>query len=114
DSFEITINIWDADRLAFKYSDLDLFVPGKELQLWMGYHGRHELRLMIDGEITSLRPSFPPSGQPTLTIGGLNLLHRFRGKQGSAAYQQKTHRHNGPPVGTRLDGKGQTDPTPER
>jgi Bacteriophage probable baseplate hub protein len=56
DSFEVTINNWDADKLAFKYSDQDLFVPGKELRLSMGYYGRDELRKMIDGEVTSLRP----------------------------------------------------------
>ena len=32
----------------------------------MGYYGRDPLRLMITGEITSLRPAFPASGQPTL------------------------------------------------
>src|ERR1035441_5817561 len=35
DSFDITINNWDAQTRAYKYSDSDLFDPGKELELWM-------------------------------------------------------------------------------
>ena len=86
DSFEITINNWDADKRAFKYSDLDLFDPGKSVELWMGYYGRDRLRRMITGEITSLRPTFPADGPPTLAISGLNLLHRLRAKQESQSY----------------------------
>ena len=86
DSFEITINNWDADKLAFKYSDSDLFDPGKAVELWLGYHGRDRLRRMITGEITSLRPAFPADGPPTLAISGLNLLHRLRAKQESHSY----------------------------
>ncbi len=86
DSFEITINNWDAGKLAFKYSDSDLFDPGKAVELWMGYYGRDRLRRMITGEITSLRPTFPADGPPTLAISGLNLLHRLRREQESHAY----------------------------
>jgi phage protein D len=84
DSFEITINNWDADKRAFKYSDLDLFNPGKRLELSLGYQGA--LRTMLKGEITSLRPAFPAGGGSTLAISGLNILHRFRTQQESRAY----------------------------
>src|SRR5690348_14237709 len=50
DSFEITINNWDAQKRDFKYIDTDLFDPGKELELWMGYFGKEKLRLMIKGQ----------------------------------------------------------------
>lgn len=86
DSFEIVINNWDSDARDFKYSDETLFDPGKKIELWMGYYGGDNLRPMISGEITSLRPNFPASGGPTLSISGLNLLHRLRVKQRSAAY----------------------------
>ena len=86
DSFEITINNWDAGKRAFKYSDRDLFDPGKSVELWMGYYGRDRLRRMLTGEITSLRPTFPADGPPTLAISGLNLLHRLRAKQESQSY----------------------------
>ena len=90
DSFEISISNWDAQKRDFKYSDGDLFLPGKKVELWMGYYGRDRLRLMLTGEITSLRPSFPAGGSPTLAISGLNLLHRLRKSQQSFAYVNKT------------------------
>lgn len=90
DSFEININNWDAARRTFKYSDEDLFLPGKKVELWMGYYGKDRLRLMLTGEITSLRPTFPSGGMPALAISGLNLLHRLRVKQESFAYEEKT------------------------
>jgi phage protein D len=88
DSFEITINNWDAGKRTFKYSDQKLFDPGKKLELWMGYYGRDRLRLMINGKITSLRPTFPSGGQPTLAISGLNALHSLRTKQEPQAYEK--------------------------
>jgi phage protein D len=86
DGFEITINNWDAEKRAFKYTDTDIFDPGKTVELSMGYYGATPLRLMVTGEITSLDPTFPAEGQPTLTVRGLNLLHRLRTKQESATY----------------------------
>jgi phage protein D len=86
DGFEITINNWDAQALAFKYADSSLFDPGTRVELSMGYYGPEPLRLMVTGEITSLDPDFPAAGQPTLTIRGLNLLHTLRRKQESHAY----------------------------
>jgi uncharacterized protein len=102
DSFEITVNNWDAGRRDFKYSDTDLFLPGKAVQLSLGYRSPDQLRLMIKGEITSLRPSFPAGGQPTLTVGGLNVLHRFRGEQFSMRYLKKTDSGIARQIGDRL------------
>ncbi len=90
DSFEININNWDAGKRDFKYSDGDLFLPGKKVELWMGYYGKERLRLMLKGEITSLRPTFPSGGMPALAISGLNLLHRLRTKQETQPYEGKT------------------------
>jgi phage protein D len=89
DSFEVTINNWDAQNLAFKYSDDYLFDPGTEVELWMGYRDS-KLQLMITGEIVELRPSFPSAGQPTLVIHGLDLLHRLRKEQRNKAWVEKT------------------------
>jgi len=89
DSFDVTINNWDADARQFKYSDDYLFDPGTTVELWMGYHDSG-LQLMIIGEVVELRPSFPASGQPTLTIHGLNLLHRLRKEQRSRAFVDQT------------------------
>jgi phage protein D len=45
---------------------------------------------MISGEITSLKPSFPAGGQPTLSVSGLNILHRLRTQQESHHYEKLT------------------------
>jgi len=45
DSFEISINNWDAATRSFKYSDDKLFDPGERLELSMGYQGA--LRTML-------------------------------------------------------------------
>ncbi len=90
DSFELTINNWDAEKRDFKYVDQDLFDPGKELELWMGYLGNDSMRLMIKGQITSLKPTFPAAGQPTLAISGLNVIHKFRTKQHTRSYKKLT------------------------
>ena len=89
DSFDVTINNWDAESRTFKYSDDYLFDPGTQIELWMGYHDS-SLSLMITGEIVELRPSFPSAGQPTLVIHGLDLLHRLRKEQRSKAYVANT------------------------
>jgi uncharacterized protein len=83
------INNWDAETRQFKYSDDRLFDPGTEVELKLGYYGK-PLESMMAGEITELRPAFPAGGQPTLTISGLNVLHRFRKEQRSDTYIDKT------------------------
>ncbi len=85
DSFQIEINNWDATARKFKFapplktSDVDytgIFDPGSKIELWMGY--QNNMRRMLRGQITSLSPNFPESGASTLSISGLNELHRFR------------------------------------
>ena len=111
DSFEISINNWDAENRRLKFSDSDLFNPGREVELQMGYFGRNRLRRILTGEITSLQPSFPAGGQPTLTIGGLNVLHRLRQAQRSQAYENKTDSEIAREIGGRLGVEVITDPT---
>jgi phage protein D len=87
DSCSLTVNNWDAERRSFKYSDGNRFLPGQVVELWMGYHTGEGLRLMMQGELTSLQPTFPASGQPTLTVSAMNRLHHLRGKQSNAIYE---------------------------
>jgi uncharacterized protein len=112
DSFEITINNWDAKERDFKYSDSDLFDPGKQLELWMGYRGKDTTRLMVVGEITALRPLFPAAGQPTLSVSGLNLLHRFRKEQVSDVYTNMTDSQIAERIGNRLKPQAKVQTTP--
>lgn len=102
DSFEININNWDAETRAFKYSDSDLFDPGKELELWMGYYGKERQRLMIRGTITALRPSFPSGGGSTLGVSGLNVLHKLRTEQRTEAYEKMTDTQIAQQIASRL------------
>ena len=92
DSYDLTVSNWDAEGLRFKYSDGDTFLPWTETELWMGYQrdGKDERRRMLIGEITTMTPSFPSGGGPTLTVRALNLLHRFRTKQEVKTYFNKT------------------------
>jgi uncharacterized protein len=109
DSFEITINNWDALTRDFKYSDKPLFNPGKRVELYMGYFGKGSMRKMMTGVITSLRPSFPAQGQPTLVISGQNLASRLmEAKQVSKAYRQQTDNKIAAEIGQRLGIKIKT------
>jgi uncharacterized protein len=113
DSFEINISNWDdggatykdVKQRKYKYSDQDLFDPGKRIELWMGYYGSNDrnMRKMLTGEITSIRPSFPSSGQPTMVVGGLNILHALRREPQSAAYVQKTDSEIASTIAKRLN-----------
>jgi uncharacterized protein len=113
DSFEITVNNWDEELYTFRYSDGDDFLPGQRLELWMGYFGDENMRKMLTGEITSLRPTFPAGGQQTLTVGGLNLLHRLRKKQESHAYVKKSDNKIACEIGQRLGVNIVADPNGE-
>src|SRR5271157_4210204 len=67
DNFQIEINNWDADKRAFKFTPAvsdefkNIFDPGAEIELWMGYQNQSNMRRMMVGEITSLEPNFPES-----------------------------------------------------
>lgn len=95
DSFELTVNNWDADINDFKYVGSEtrealesqtveserfrIFDPcNKEVKLRMGY--MEELRVMLTGNFTTMEPNFPTSGGPTLAVRGLNVLHELRRK----------------------------------
>jgi phage protein D len=102
DSFTLDVNNWDDTTRTFAYSDSSLFDPGKEIELWMGYRGKDGLRKMLSGEITTLTPTFPASGAPKLTVGGVNLLHKLRTKQESHTYAKKTDSQIATEIGKRL------------
>jgi phage protein D len=120
DSFEITINNWDEEyrtyekvrERTFKYSDQKLFDPGQEVEVWMGYYGEKRQRLMLKGEITSLRPTFPASGASTLAVSGLNLLHRLRRKQRTDSYKKLTDSQIAKRIADRLQLKLECKRTP--
>jgi phage protein D len=72
-----------ADKFTFsindpgvRWLDSDLFDPGNEVEIKMGYV--NNLATMIIGEIISLSPNFPTDGTPQLTIDGSDLSTQFR------------------------------------
>jgi phage protein D len=100
DSFELTINNWDASTRSCKYIGNGakdeyekLFLPGEELQLYMGYRqpsggsSPQQLTYMMKGQITALDADFPNAGGPILRVRGLNILHRFQKKQYSYIWE---------------------------
>lgn len=105
DGFEITVNNWDPDTRSYKYVGSEtqaslsgsteesvrqrLFDPcNKQVELWLGYVDK--LQFMMKGIFTTLSPSFPSSGGPTLSVGALNLLHRFRGEKHTKVWENQT------------------------
>ncbi|MGH7491697.1 MAG: phage late control D family protein [bacterium] len=110
DTFEITFNNWDARTRDFKYTGSksgahegtlsSLFDPGQKIELWMGYfkptaaaaersNEAEPLRLMLVGTLTSLAPSFPPAGQPTIKVRGQNVLRNLSTTQETHVYENK-------------------------
>lgn len=90
DSFSIEINNWDAEQRTFKFAPPQqgfggIFDPGKKIEVWMGYYSN--IRRMMRGEITGLEPNFPESGASTLSVHGLNELHRLRTEQHTYSWE---------------------------
>jgi uncharacterized protein len=91
DSFDMTLNNWDAEKREFKYVGAEkkveggtpqqrLFNPGAaEFELKFGYGD--ELTPVVRGFTTSLEPSFPAGGTSTVTVRALNVLHRLRTRE---------------------------------
>src|SRR6266516_3358305 len=121
DAFEISVNNWDAERLDFKYTGpekggddkrSEFFLPGKTIELWMGYFRPIDpkyknkdkpepLRLMLAGKISKLAPTFPAAGQPTLKVSGQSVLSQLSAKQETRFYEKKTASQIALEVGSR-------------
>jgi len=120
DSFELTVNNWDAQARTFKYIGSEtekvlksgspeslrykLFEPcGKEVEVWMGY--LDSLKLMLKGHFTTMEPSFPSGGAPTLNVRGLNVLHKLRPHQYTYAWENERPSSIAKNIATLLDPK---------
>jgi phage protein D len=89
DGFTLTVNNWNAqiqrpiyygyyrDEPAAEHPNL--FEPGTELMLFMGWTG--DTRLMMTGRVTSVDVQFPESGHSKLIVSGLNILDKLRTRQ---------------------------------
>lgn len=106
DSFEFTLHDWNPVERLPKYSspydesgnlrklnnntDVPNFDPGAQVELYMGYYGAEEPRLMMTGQVVSLSPSFPGGGPPTLRVRALSLLYTLQTAQVVRLYEEET------------------------
>lgn len=96
DSCELVLNNWGGDTRDFRYVGRRegpppaQFDPGTGLELWIGYHDRGGMQLVLRGEVVSLAPDFPAGGQPTVTIRALNSLYRLHLKQATRVFEHRT------------------------
>jgi len=56
------------------------------VQIALGYVG--ELEDMIDGEITSITPTFPEDGVPTIAVAGNTRMHWLQGSRRTRTFQK--------------------------
>ncbi len=118
DSFEFTLNDWDPVRRVPKYSSpfdergeplsrqggeaIPNFEPGARVELRVGYRGRDSALLMV-GQIVSLSPNFPASGNPSLRVRALNLLFTLQRSQETIVYEGKTDSQVAEDIARRLE-----------
>lgn len=69
-------------------ADAGLFREGSGLVVTGGYP--NTLSTLFDGEITSITPSFPASGVPTVTVEAQNRLHRLTSPFRTFAFREMT------------------------
>lgn len=104
DTFQLTVNNWDAANNRFKYIGSEtektlkagddtgkrhkLFEPcEKQASISMGYGSA--LTLMITGTFTTMEPEFSPGAASTLNVRGINVLHQLRRKKNDGQFHQK-------------------------
>jgi len=125
DSFDLTIGNWDPATRDFKYVGAEtndalgdtviqrLFNPGAhEFELRMGYGAT--LATVMRGRTSSLEPTFPGGGAPTLTVRVLNVLHRLRRKQYRDHWPNRRISDVAEEIGRRKDGGKKRFPLPIR
>jgi phage protein D len=106
DFFEFVLNDWDPVRREPKYSSpydksgnprrledgktVPMFEPGAQVELRMGYYGAEDPTLMMTGQVVSISPKFPASGDPSLRVRAVNLLYTLqRGQMNQAFFEMK-------------------------
>jgi phage protein D len=88
DTFNLTV-VNALPKLRWTHTkDADLFRESQSVKIKMGYVD--DLKEMIEGEITTIRATFPESGTPTLSIEGHTLLHRLHGEHKTRTFQNMT------------------------
>lgn len=90
DTFNFTItNSLPDMRWTHNPTDASLFREGTSVSIAMGYVP-DAMQPMIEGEITTISPTFPADGIPTVAIGGNTRMHRLRGSNKTKTFQHTT------------------------
>jgi uncharacterized protein len=85
DTFNFTL-INTLPKMRWTHTDdARLFQPGHSVKISMGYVD--DLHEMVGGEITQVRPTFPESGVPTVSIEGHSRMHRLCGSNKVRTFQ---------------------------
>jgi phage protein D len=88
DTFSLTV-VNALPKLRWTHTkDADLFRESQSVKIKMGYVD--DLREMIDGEITTIKATFPEGATPTLAIEGHTRLHRLHGQNKTRTFQKLT------------------------
>lgn len=77
--FEITLNNWDDEHLAFKHSDSAELMIGNMVRIELGYVDR--MRQVIAGPITNVSPRFTDSSALSVSISGKDSLEFLKAKK---------------------------------
>jgi uncharacterized protein len=77
--FELTLNNWDDVLLRFKHSDSPRFTLGRRVIIQLGYGGT--LLTVATGAITTISPTFPDGGSPTVAVSGVDGLVRLKDRK---------------------------------
>lgn len=118
DGFSLTVNNWDPATRRYKYigsetaADLKsstqesqryrLFDPSdRDVEVRFGYLG--DLHLMVKGTFTTMEPTFPSGGKPTLEVRGVNVLQKLRRKQYSDHWVDKRDSEIAKDIGQKVD-----------
>jgi uncharacterized protein len=86
-SCHLTVNNWDDRTFDFKYSDKKTFDVGNRVHVQLGYAG--DLRSMMRGQISTLAPRFPESGQPSIDVSALDGMLKLRDRKPRAGETKK-------------------------
>jgi len=86
-SAQLTINNWNDKTFDLKYTDAKTFDIGNRVHVQLGYAG--SLKSMMRGQIATMSPRFPASGQPTIELTVLDGMLKLRDRKPAENEQKK-------------------------
>jgi phage protein D len=90
DGVSLTILNWDLDAREPTASEDDQWLPGKTLEVSLGYRDSGNAQLLFKGEIAGVCPTFPATGMPYLVVNARSDLAKLMTKQKTRVFLEKT------------------------